>query len=266
VERRVRKLDVYELEAQMRLEPLLGPLRQVDVSGAPSGTHDFEATLPDGTTAIIEVLSDPDPDRLRLESAASELALGLPGSSNYWVVRLAAGARVREIRKKPLGLLRLLGDVETAGRSMITGTEPGDPFDARLVALGAESAHAYPARSVPAGTVRVLAGVYGGGGWRASDVDSWLGTKLDPQRSNYHTDKLRGGPASERHLVLVLDSFSEAGVGVSLMLNTHNEPGAAGDFLPTFVPSSPVTHLWIFVSSSNAYLRWKKPEGWAIVG
>jgi hypothetical protein len=251
----------------MRLEPLLGLLRPTDVPGAPSGTHDFEATLPDGSIASIEVMSDVDSTRLGLESAAGELVLELPGSSNYWVVRLAADAHVKTIKQQCNDLLKLLSDLEAASRHKLTDVGPvGDPLVRRLLALRAESAHAYPARSVPAGTMRVQAGTYGGRGWRASDIDSWLAEKLDPVRSGYHTDKLRGGNATERHLAIVLDSLSEAGVGVSLMLRCHNEPGAGGDFLPRFVLPSPVTHVWIFVASANAFLRWKEREGWAIVG
>ena len=48
-------LDMYEVYAEDRLTPLLGPLRRIDRPGGPSGLHDFEADLPNGSVAALEV-------------------------------------------------------------------------------------------------------------------------------------------------------------------------------------------------------------------
>jgi len=45
--------DPYEDLARQRLEPILGPLREIDPGGGPQPLHDFEATLPEGMFAAL---------------------------------------------------------------------------------------------------------------------------------------------------------------------------------------------------------------------
>ena len=92
-------LDPYESYAQDRLTPLLGPLRRIDRPGGPPGQHDFEADLPDGSVAALEVTSEVDDQRLNLASAAERRlsSITLPGSLFLWLVGLAADARVNTI-------------------------------------------------------------------------------------------------------------------------------------------------------------------------
>jgi hypothetical protein len=63
-------LDPYEAWACDRLTELLGPLRKTDRRGGPSGLHDFEADLPNGSTAALEVTGEVDKERLDLATSA----------------------------------------------------------------------------------------------------------------------------------------------------------------------------------------------------
>jgi hypothetical protein len=56
-------LNSYELWARDWIEPLLGRLRVVDRKGGRPGLHDFEADLPNGSTAAIEVTSEVESQR-----------------------------------------------------------------------------------------------------------------------------------------------------------------------------------------------------------
>jgi hypothetical protein len=92
-------LDPYEAWARDRLTPPLGPLRKIDRRGGPSGLHDFEADLPSGSVAALEVTGEVDAQRLDLASSAERRlsSITLPTSDSLWVVSLAADARVNAI-------------------------------------------------------------------------------------------------------------------------------------------------------------------------
>jgi hypothetical protein len=133
-------LDPYEAWAHDRLTPLLGPLRRIDRRGGPPGLHDFEADLPDGSTAALEVTVEVDDQRLDLAASAERRlsSITLPNSESLWLVGLAANARVNAI--KPNDLRRLLGELEVSGRRSAHNIgDYHDPFVARLGALGIES-------------------------------------------------------------------------------------------------------------------------------
>jgi hypothetical protein len=108
-------LDPYEAWAHDRLTPLLGPLRRIDRRGGANGLHDFEADLPDGSVAALEVTGEVDAQRLKLASSAERRlsSITLPDSESLWLVGLAAGARVNGIR--PDDLRRLLASWKPAG-------------------------------------------------------------------------------------------------------------------------------------------------------
>jgi len=57
--------------------------------------------------------------------------------------------------------------------------------------------------------------------------------------------KLARAHAAERHLVIVLDPFSPAGMGIPLALTARHERAAADYGLPSFTPPEPLTHLWL---------------------
>jgi hypothetical protein len=131
------RLDPFEAWASARLEPILGPLRKIDPGGGPHAVHDFEADLPNGSVAAIEVTSEVDLRRRRLEAAAQESfpTFTVPGSAFLWVVALAAHAKVKKLRREDLHWL--VNDLEAAGRQRVLDIgDYRDPFVARLAALG----------------------------------------------------------------------------------------------------------------------------------
>jgi hypothetical protein len=78
--------------------------------------------------------------------------------------------------------------------------------------------------------------------------------------------KLGRATAFERHLVIVLDSFSQAGVGIPLGLTSRHEAVAADYALPSVTPPAPLTHLWLLpLLETREGLRWTREGGWAVV-
>jgi hypothetical protein len=233
-------LDEYEAWARARLAPLLGPLRRVDRRGGPLGLHDFEADLADGSVAALEVTGEVDEQRRSLAAAAERrlASVTLPGSSSLWLVELAAGAQVSAIRRPELR--RLLGDLEAGGRRSAHDLgDYRDPFVGRLRALGIESVYAVKANAGHEGTALVGPGTYGGWGWDGPAIDRWLGELLASGRGANKLGKLGRAEATQRHLVVVLDPFSQAGLGVTLGLTARHERGAADHALPALVPPQP---------------------------
>lgn len=260
--------DQYEAWARDRLTPLLGPLRRIDRRGGPPGLHDFEADLPDGSVAALEVTSDVDAQRLQLEAAAERRlsSITLPGSKPLWVVRLAAGARVSAI--SPDDLRRLLSDLEAGGRQRVLDMgDYRDPFVARLRRLGIEAVSAVKAKSGSEGTVIVSPGAYGGWGWDGPAIDRWLGDLLASDQGANKLGKLGRAKATERHLVIVLDSFSQAGLGITLGLTARHERGAADYALPSLVAPQPLTHLWLLPApvETREGLRWTRAGEWTVL-
>jgi hypothetical protein len=261
-------LDQYEIWACERLTPHLGPLRTIDRRGGPPGLHDFEADLADGSVAALEVTGEVDAQRLDLASSAERRlsSVTLPGSKSLWLVGLAADARVRAIT--PDELRRLLGDLEAAGRRSAQNIgDYRDPFVARLGALGIESVYAVKAKARSEGRVMVRPGVYGGWGWAGPAIDGWLDDLLASGRGANKLDKLARAAATERHLAIVLDSFSQAGMGISLGLTSRHERGAADYVLPSLIPPEPLTHLWLLPVLIEPWegLRWTRDAGWTVL-
>jgi hypothetical protein len=261
-------LDQYEAWARDRLTPLLGPLRRVDRRGGPPGLHDFEADLADGSVAVLEVTGEVDAQRLALASSSERRlsSVTLPSSSSLWLIGLAAGARVSAI--SPNELRWLLSDLEASGRRRAYDMgDYHDPFVARLGALGIESVYAVKAKAGSEGMVLVHPGTYGGWGWDGPAIDGWLDELLTSDRGANKLGKLGRANANERHLVIVLDSFSQAGIGITLGLTARDERGAADYGLPSLVPPEPLTHLWLlpaFTVTQEA-LCWTRDGGWVVL-
>jgi hypothetical protein len=261
-------LDQYEAWARDRLTPLLGPLRRIDRRGGPEGLHDFEADLADGSVAALEVTGEVDAQRLSLASSAERRlsSVTLPSSNLLWLVGLAASARVSAISSNDLR--RLLGDLEASGRRRALDMgDYRDPFVARLGALGIESVYAVKAKAGHEGTVMVHPGVYGGWGWNGPAIDRWLDELLASDRAANKLSKLHRATAIERHLVIVLDSFSQAGMGVTLGLTARHERGAADHALPSLMPPEPLTHLWLLPVpvETREGLRWTRKSAWTVL-
>ena len=182
------------------------------------------------------------------------------------LVGLAADARISAI--KPGELRRLLDELEAGGRrNSYNIGDHHDPFVARLGALGIESVYAVKAKAGSGGKVMVQAGTYGGWGWDGTAIDRWLGEFLASDQGKNKLDKLGRAKAAERHLVIVLDPFSPAGMGIPLALTARHERGAADYGLPSFRPPEPLTHLWLLpaFTSPEEVLCWTRDGGWEVL-
>jgi hypothetical protein len=261
-------LDPYETYAQDRLTPLLGRLRRIDRPGGPPGQHDFEADLPDGSVAALEITSEVDDQRLKLASSAERrlASITLPGSVFLWLVGLAATAQVNAIRSDDLR--RLLGELEASGRRSAHNIgDFHDPFVPRLRALGIESVYAAPPMPGSEGMVIVRAGTYGGWGWDGAAIDRWLGEFLASDQGKKKLSKLSRAQAAERHLVIVIDPFSPAGMGIPLGLTARRERGPASHAIPSLMAPKPLTHLWLLPAFTvmREALRWSRVGRWAVL-
>jgi hypothetical protein len=263
-------LDWYERWARDRLEPVLGPLRVIDRKGGPTpGVHDLEADLPTGMVAAIEITSEVEGARLALAASADRHLSGLrlAGSNNSWRVGLVAHARADEIRRADL--LVLLRDLEQHGqRRVLNIGDYRDPFVERVRALGIESIYGWKAKPGREGFVSVGPGVYGGRGWARTAIDTWLDSFLaSPQGVNKVGKLARAAHAIERHLVIVLDPFSQAGMGISLALADQQEDGSADDAIPSLVPPDPLTHVWLMpLMGTGEALCWTRVNDARILG
>ena len=78
--------------------------------------------------------------------------------------------------------------------------------------------------------------------------------------------KLGRAKAAERHLVIVLDSFSQPGIGIPLKRSSRRDAGAAAYVMPLSVPSAPLSHMWLLpMAEGSEGLRWTRGSGWAIL-
>jgi len=261
-------LDPYELWARDRLEPLVGSLRVIDKKGGPPGLHDFEADLPGALVAAIEVTSEVERERLDLAASVQRRLsdLKLRSSSHCWQVGLASDAIVNAI--DPSELLGLLSDLESKGRwRALNRGASSDPFVERLATLGIESAYAFKAKSGREGIVRVGPGFYFGREWSGAAIDSWLDGFLASETGVKKLRKLRRAVhAAERHLVIVIRSISQAGMGIPLGLTDRDEPGATPYVMPSFVPPEPLTDAWLLpMMATSEGLRWRRDSGWAVI-
>lgn len=262
-------LDVYEQWAHDSLEPLLGPIQVTDCRGGPEGKHDFEARLAEGRVAAIEVTSVVEPARLSVEAELLRRDLSrleLPELASGWAISLADDARVKDATR-PEVLRQLLSEIEARGlRYAHDLGDFRDPLTKELQSLGIASV--YRLGKEKAGTVLVMAGAYGGAGWDGQAIDLWLeGFIASPQGVN-KLGKLGRAEAAERHLAIVLDSFSQPGMGIYLMLTARHERGAAdADYgVPSFSPPDPVTHIWLLpMVQSGEKLRWARGSGWVVL-
>ena len=263
-----RDLNDSEWYAKARLEPILGPLRCIDCPGGTPGLHDFEADLANGTVAAVEVTGDMNADRLALEAELERQNLSsftAPSLRMSWLVRLSPTARVQTLGEEVRSLLR---DLEAVGRRSASdiGDIFEDPYVQRLRDLGVQTVYGYDPKPGQEATVMVSAGTYGGLGWTGSDIDDWLQALLQsPQGVNKLKKLARATTAAQRHLVVVLDAFTPAGLGISLALTARHDRGAAEFQMPSLAPPEPVTHTWILPRVlAREGLIWKREAGWSV--
>lgn len=263
------RLNECESWARDRLEPLLGSLRVIDKKGGPPGLHDFEADLPDGSFAAIEVTSEVEPGRLSVASEIRRSGLSrysAPGLNSLWSVRLTDDARVGVLRRRLNELTELLSDLEAQEvRSAHAMGDYRSEVVQKLRALGISLVHRLSTRR--GGGVLMGSDAYGGFGWDGPGIDTWLDCLLASGQGINKREKLgRAEHAAERHLVVVLDTFSQAGMGIPLGLTDLDEPGAAPYVMPSFVPPEPLTDLWLLpMMATSKGLRWRRDSGWAVI-
>jgi hypothetical protein len=262
-------LDENERWARDRLEKSLGQLRVIDRSrkGGPPGLHDFEADLPGGSVAAVEVTSEVEPERLGVESEIRRRGLStfrLPGVTSLWSVRLTDAARVKELSRRD-ELRQLLRKLEAHGeRSAHDRGDYRDPIVAQLRALGVASACRL---STERAGVMMGTGAYAGFAWQGPAIDAWLGGVLASDTGMNKLKKLARAAAAERHLVIVLGAFSKAGLGIPLGLGSRHDSGAADYVMPSLEPPEPLTHLWLLPTVEDwEGLRWTRATGWAFFG
>jgi hypothetical protein len=264
----VEHLDEYELWALDRLERFLGWLRVTDKKGGPPGQHDLEAALPGGLVAAIEVTSEVESDRLSVASEIRRRGLSrypVVGLNCLWSVRLADDARVRSLSRRQDELHKLLSDLEAQGARWAHNLgDYRDPVVRQLRALGIGSVYRLNTRA--RGGVVMGSDSYGGTGWDGPVIDTWLDGLLASSQGINKLEKLeRAAYAAEKHLVVVLDSFSQAGMGIPLGLTDRDEPGAAPYIMPSYAPPEPLTHIWLVPTmASAAGLRWTRDGGWTV--
>jgi hypothetical protein len=263
-------LDPFELWARDRLEPLLGPLRVIDKKGGPPPRlHDFEADLPGGSVAALEVTSEVEPDRLSVASEIRRRGLSrypVPGLNSLWSVRLTDDARVRDLSRRRDELRQLLSDLEAQGAGYAHDmSDYQNPFVQRLRDL--RIASVYRLSTGRGGGVVMGSDAYGGYGWSGPVIDAWLDGLLASSQGINKLEKLgRATAAAERRLVIVLDSFSQAGMGIPLGLTDRDEPGAAAYVMPSLVPPEPLTQVWLLPTMAGSEgLRWARDGGWTVL-
>ena len=262
-------LDPYELWARDRLEPLLGSLRVIDKKGGPPRVHDFEADLAGGLVAALEVTSEVESDRLSVASEIRRSGLSrypLPGLSSLWSVRLTDDARVRNLSRRHDELRQLLSDLEAQGaRYAHSMGDYRNPVVGKLRALGIGSV--YRLSTGRGGGLVMGSDAYGGFGWDGPVIDAWLDGLLASSQGINKLEKLdRAEHASERHLVIVVDSFSQAGMGIPLGLTDRDEPGAALYVMPSLVPPERLTHVWLLPTMTGSEgLRWTRDGEWTVL-
>jgi hypothetical protein len=259
-------LDRCERCARHRLDPILGPLRIVDRPGGPQGVHDFEADLADGLVAAVEVTSEVDSERLD-QAASTEhhiSSLTVTNSQRRWLVALAEGASVKTIKHH---LPQSLSDLEISGRVSTYGIDDYfDPVAQRLAALKIESVHAVQAKAGRGGTVHVQPGTYVGSAWDGRKIDEWLESLLASSRGVKKLEKLDRSGAAQRHLVIVLDPFSAAGLGIALGFTARQDREAADHVIPSLSPPKPLRNLWILPSFDTwEGLAWAPESRWTIL-
>ena len=189
----------------------------------------------------------------------------VPGPNSLWPVRLTDDARVRDLSRRHDELRQLLSDLEAQGaRHAHDMSDYQNPVVQRLCDLRIASVYRLSAER--GGGVVMGSDAYGGYGWDGPVIDAWLDGLLASSQGINKLEKLGRATAAERHLVSVLDSFSQAGMGIPLGLTDRDEPGAAAYVMPSLVPPEPLTHIWLLPTMAGSEgLRWAHDRGWTVL-
>jgi hypothetical protein len=182
------------------------------------------------------------------------------------VGRLTDNARVGVLSRRRDELRQLLSALEAQGaRYAHSMGDYRSEVVQLLRELGVGSVHRLGTQR--GGGVVMGSDAYGGFGWDGSAIDAWLDSLLASNQGINKLEKLgRAKHAVERHLVVVVDNFSQAGIGIPLGLADRDEPGAAPYAIPSLVPPEPLTDVWLLpMMPRSKGLRWRRDSGWAVI-
>jgi hypothetical protein len=176
-------------------------------------------------------------------------------------------ARVRDpSRRRGRDELRqILSDLEAQGaRYAHDMSDYRNPVVQRLRDLGIGSV--YRLSTGLGGGVVMGSDTYGGFGWDRPVIHAWLDGLLASSQGLNKLEKLGRARVAERHLVIVLDSFSQAGMGIPLGLTDRDGPGAATYVMPSLDPPEPLTHVWLLPTmAASEGLRWTRGGEWTVL-
>jgi hypothetical protein len=251
------------------VEKAIGRSRVTDLSrrGGPGGKHDLEADLPGRKIAAIEITSEADGARRSLRDALKRhlSAATVPGSQLAWLVNLTPQANAKALSKSA-GVIALITDMEQQGElSLTTLSDYRHPLRCRLKDLGVQSVYGFACSVERRGDVYVVEDIVGGWGWVRATADKWISDFFASELGRNHLAKLERAQVDERHLIVVIDSDTDAGLGIGVALTDMPE-GAFSDDLPTAEPPAPLTRLWLMPAAfTTKGFCWTNGSGWAVV-
>lgn len=227
-----------------------------------AGLFDLTLTYPDGLSAAVEVTTATDGViTAQWEAIRRPSARWIDGSLvGGWRVCLRPGIDIRRVRSQLPHLLRRL---EADGTTMVIvdGSCRGEHHEAarRIGAtylFQSETDHPgsiYPDIELPLDR---------SGGWEQPTVNAiaeWIGEFLRAPEQEDNLRKLAISTRTERHLFVILHTFTTAPFTVSGPLMFDDQR------VPVVAPSLPgqVTHLWMMSAWSSGGIRWDPTTGWA---
>ena len=108
--------------------------------------------------------------------------------------------------------------------------------------------------------------MFGGWEWNGAATSGGSAATWRIRSDSKKMRKLGRADAAERHLVVVLDPRTTAGLRIPLGLVDWKMPGALAGLLPVFAPPEPLTGIWLVPSSAEGLgLAWRRGLGWAIL-
>ena len=249
-----------ELWAATRLEDLLGRVVLADVPGGPEGSHDFDVEV-GGDVWAVEVTSTTNPSRRRVSAGIRDrgmTSLSIDGRTT-WLVGLQDDAEVKVVAAQ---LPEIIGQLAARGQMRVDLHDDfADPLVRSLDAIRVQSVYGIEGSR---GRILLQPAAFGGWGWQGPDVDAWLSNWLQGDQAVNKLGKLARS-SSHRMLVVVLDSFSQPGLGIPLGLSSRLERDAAY-VLPTVDPSPNLSALWLLPDTlSGEGLQWHARSGWSVL-
>lgn len=180
----------------------------------------------------------------------------VPGSRFAWLVEVTPQVDARALRKSA-ALAALIEDMDRKGQtSLTTLSDYRNPLRARLETLGIQSVQGFTVSSAIQGNVYVVSAAVAGWGWVTATADKWITDFLATDLGKSKLAKLARANAAERHLAVLIHPDTDAGLGI-----------AVTDELPSVMPPSPLTHLWLIAPTERPKaFRWTQGSGWAVVG